>query len=194
MTTAWKVPPMWRGRTVAVLASGPSMSLQVATLARRAGAAVAVNDTYRLAPWADVLYGADADWWRRNPQARDFPGLKVCADDSLLWPEVLNLRHTGKSGFDPDPTCIRSGGNSGYQAVHVAAQAGAARILLCGFDMGGGHWHGAPAPAAERFTTWIKHFATLADGLGARGVEVINCTPGSALTCFQRMPLEEALA
>ncbi|WP_354398298.1 hypothetical protein [Variovorax sp. OAS795] len=148
-----------------------------------------VNDTYRLAPWAEMLYGADADWWRNNRDARQLAGIKVCSDDSLLWPEVMTLRHTGKVGFDPDPHCIRSGGNSGYQAVHVAAQAGAARILLCGFDMGGAHWHDAPAPAAHLFATWIERFQTLADALRGQ-VEILNCTPGSAMKCFPIVELE----
>lgn len=151
--------------------------------------AAVTNDTYRLAPWADLLYGADADWWRRNPDARQFAGVKVCSDDSLQWSEVMSLRHTGKIGFDADPACIRSGGNSGYQAVHVAAQAGAARILLCGFDMGGAHWHDAPAPAAHLFATWIERFETLADALRGQ-VEILNCTPGSALKCFPMATLE----
>jgi len=169
------------------------MSQRVASLCSRLKGAVVVNDTYRLAPWADVLYAADADWWKRNPEARSFAGIKVCADDSLLWPEVMSLRHTGKVGYDPNPQNIRSGGNSGYQAVHVAAQAGASRILLCGFDMGGAHWHDAPAPAAHLFATWIERFESLAEELKAIGVEVLNCTPQSALTCFPFANIEDVL-
>lgn len=185
---------MWQGQTVAVLASGPSMSLKLAQSLRRPSLRVAVaNSTFRLAPWADLLVAADADWWRANPDARDFQGLKVCADDSLLWPEVLSLRHTGKIGFDDDKECIRSGGNTGYQAVHIAAQAGASRILLFGFDMRPGHWHDVDREADEaHYAEWCRRFATLAVALAGR-VEVLNCTPGSALECFQMATIDEAL-
>jgi hypothetical protein len=34
MTTTWKIPPDWQGQTVAVLASGPNMSQEVADALR----------------------------------------------------------------------------------------------------------------------------------------------------------------
>jgi len=184
---------MWRGQTVAVLASGPSMSQSLAQSLRSLPVAVA-NSTYRLAPWAELLCANDAEWWWANPEALDFRGLKVCADDSLLRPEVFSLRHTGKVGFDEDPACVRSGGNTGYTAVHIAAQAGARRILLCGFDMRPGHWHDVDREAAEsQYAEWRRRFKTLAAALEGR-VEVLNCTPGSALECFPMMTLEKAIA
>ena len=97
---------------------------------------------------------------------------------------------------------IRTGGNSGYQAVHIAAQAGARRILLCGFDMSadrGAHWHGEHQhPLRETgpatFQRWIDYFPTLVNALAARGVKVLNCTPGSRLKCAPLVSLETALA
>ncbi len=152
--------------------------------------AVVTNSTFRLAPWADVLYAADSDWWRSNPDAREFRGVKVCLQDDLLWPEVFSLKVTGKDGYDQDPRCIRHGGNSGYQALHVAVQAGACRVLLCGFDMQGGHWHAGPSPAAALFATWIARLERLAPILKERGVEVFNCSRESALACFPFFDIE----
>lgn len=146
-----------------------------------------------------MLYAADSAWWRhRQDEALSFTGLKVTVDDSTPFRDVLVLKNSGREGFDPDPACVRTGNNSGYQAIHVAAHAGAARILLCGFDMRSGHWHpehpeplGTTAPAT--YERWIERFAALGHELAARGIEVVNCTPGSALTCFKNMPLEAAL-
>lgn len=205
----WAVPPIWRGRTVAVLASGPSMNQRVAD-ACRAVPTIAVNNTILLAPWASMLYAADAEWWQRHPNMSVraaitcFQGLRVGATIDPV-PNVLRLRISyaakgdASAGFEPNPEAIRTGGNSGYQAVHVAAHAGAARILLCGFDMGGAHWHAEHevplrTTIPETYPRWIGRFATLAHELAARGVEVINCTPGSALGCFPFMDLEDALA
>lgn len=192
----WSVPRLWPGRTAAILASGPSMSQAVADQVRAAAIpAIAVNDTYRLAPWADMLYAADEAWWAVHPTALDFAGLKVSVG---TFNGVHRLRHTGVAGFDPDPACVRTGSNSGYQAVHIAVQAGAARILLCGFDMRGEHWFGRhPAGLANSnealFAKFRKHFAELAPLLPGLGVEIVNCTPGSALACFPTSTLDQQL-
>lgn len=198
----WTVPRMWEGQTIAVLASGPSMSQEVCDLVHRTPGvqAIAINETWRLAPWATMLYAADPEWWtfHGNRALREFRGLKVSC---MPVNGVLQLRNSGTEGFDPDPSAVRTGGNSGYQALHIAAHAGAARVLLCGFDMRGGadHWHGRhPHPLKqtddEQFARWIRRFGTLAPVLAKRGVDVVNCTPGSALQCFRMGVLEDELA
>lgn len=192
---------MWDAQQAVVLASGPSMSQAVADAVRYVTElrVIAVNSTFRLAPWADMLYAADERWWAVNKaDALAFTGLKVTVSQTMQ-PEVLLLKNSGTQGFDPDPGAIRTGGNSGYQAVHIAAHAGVRRILLCGFDMKGKHWHpDHPHPLRETqeacFLRWRRHFVDLGDELRRRGVEVWNCTPDSALDCFDRVPLEDALA
>lgn len=200
---AWRVPRCFEGLTVAVLASGPSMSQEVADAVHAADVpAIAINTTFRLAPWASILYAADFEWWQ-HPAYRDawaFDGLKLTihtgagpVPDGLLW-----LRNSGRTGFDDDPAAVRTGSNSGYQAVHIAAAAGAARILLCGFDMQGGHWHGDHPAQLKRntpdaFEKFRAAFATLVDPLRKRGVDVVNVTPGSALECWRRARLEDEL-
>jgi hypothetical protein len=188
---------MWVGQTVAVLASGPSMTQQVAD-AVRCVPTIVINDTYRLAPWAALLYAADEAWWHTHPEALAFAGLKVTVGTVR---GVEQIAYSGSAGFDPDPGAVRTGSNSGYQGVHIAAQAGAARILLCGFDMSaakGAHWFGPHRDGLvntdrETYERFIRRFATLKDALDARGIQVINCTPGSALTCFPMMALDDAL-
>jgi hypothetical protein len=218
MATAWSVPRMWPGRTVAVLASGPSLlaSLPLAKAAHAAGKlqAVAVNSSgvpspradgslaEAAAPWADVLYGADAAWWVFHAQhALKFAGLKVTASSTVPFRDVLHLKPTGGEGFDPDPACLRTGCNSSYQAAHLAAHAGATRILLCGVDMharGGSHHHGDhPSPLRNTtdssFERMRRHFATLVAPLQERGVEIFNCSPGSDLDCFPHRDIRDLL-
>lgn len=142
-----------------------------------------------------MLYAADAAWWRHHAdEALKFPGLKVTCDDSTPFPAVKCLKVSGKHGFDPDPACVRTGNNSGYQALHIAVQAGAARVLLFGFDMHGTHWHGRhPEPLAntsrKTFETWLERFGELAVELKDR-VDVVNCSPDSRLSCFRKASLE----
>lgn len=199
----WHVPQLPAGATVAILASGPSMSAAVAERVRQAGAfAIAINTTYRLAPWAWMLYGADHEWWlhREHREALQFDGWRVTtAGGPRLAPKGLHwLLNTGVHGFDPEPGCIRTGGNSAYQALHIAIQAGASRVLLCGLDMHGGHWHGEhPAglkvTQPEQYAVWCDRFKALVPEAEKRGVDVVNCTPGSALRCFLMGELDEQL-
>ncbi len=193
------MPRLWPGGTVVVMASGPGMSQAVADAVESSDLpAIAVNSTWRLAPWADMLYAADPEWWHHpdNRAALAFDGLRVSCQPVA---GVHQLRNSGTDGFDPDPAAVRTGGNSGYQALHVAVHAGAARVLLCGFDMGGTHWHGKhPTPLretlSETYGRWIQRFDALAPVLKERGVNVVNCTPGSALRCFRVADLKDEIA
>ena len=122
----WSVPLLWPGATVAILASGPSMSAAVASQVYAAGIpAIAVNDTYKLAPWAAMLYAADEAWWQRYPEASLFAGLKVSVGSH---PGVLRLKNSGVSGFDSDPACVRTGSNSGYQALRLSKRQARERM------------------------------------------------------------------
>ena len=192
----WSVPRLWPGATVAILASGPSMNQAVADRVRAAGLpAIAINDTYQLAPWADMLYAADEAWWNRYPEALAFAGLKVSVGTIK---GVLRLQNTGVSGFDPDPACVRTGSNSGYQALHIAVHAGARRILLCGMNMAGRHWFGGhPQGLANTsdalYERFRRNFGLLAPVLKAMDVDVVNVTPFSMLTCFRTAELADEL-
>ncbi len=162
--------------------------------------AIAVNDAYVLAPDADMLYAADADWWQANPQARQFRGLMVTVGESR-YPEVLCLKASGAEGFDPDPACIRLGGNSGYQALHIGLHGKASRILLFGYDMHADtdhHWFGRHRGGLRNthqddFPRWAARMTQLADAAKDRGVEIINCSMGSKITAFPIRPLEDVL-
>lgn len=194
----WHVPPMWAGQTVVVLASGQSLTRVDAEAVRLAGAPTLVtNNTFRLAPWADLLYAADAEWWAHpsNTDAAFFGGLRASV---AAHPGVQRLRNTGLEGFDPTPGTIRTGSNSGYQCVHIAMQAGAKRILLLGFDMHGTHWHGRHVDglretAQVHYGLFIERFKSIVAPAEQLGVQIVNCTPGSALPWFPRSTLQEQL-
>jgi hypothetical protein len=62
---------------------------------------------------------------------------------------------------------------------------------------GAAHWHPdhvmTTNPGEGQFQGWLPHYRTLPPDLEKAGVEVVNCTPGSALDCFPRAKLEEVL-
>lgn len=96
---------------------------------------------------------------------------------------------------------VATGQNSGYQAINIAVLAGATRIILLGYDMqhaadGRQHWFG-DHPVKERagvFSAFLHNFRKAAPVLAKLGVEVINCSPGSALDCFKHEKIESVLA
>lgn len=166
--------------TWAVLATGPSMSQELADFVRGKCRAVAVSDAYGLAPWADALVSNDAAWWKAHPEALAFAGRKFCA---AHLPGTERIRAQAPFMY---------GVNSGLQGMRVAELLGATSILLLGFDLRGSHFFGPhPAPlrntSPERFRVHIRQFDHW------RGCQVINCTPGSALTRFPFGDVHEVL-
>jgi hypothetical protein len=99
------------------------------------------------------------------------------------------------------PGVIGGGGNSGFQAINLAVQFGAARIVLVGFDMTlahGAHWHGRhPArlnnPTMVTTAKWRERLDAVAPAFAALGIEVLNASPISALTAYRKVSIEEAL-
>jgi hypothetical protein len=176
------------------------MSQEVADKVHAAGVrTIAVNSTFRLAPWADMLYGADELWWTTTPGALEFAGLRVSCSPGI--PETKLLCNLGSVGYSDDASSLFTFGNSGAQAIQIAAKAGAMRILLLGFDMhdkDGSHWHGDhPQPLRNTedalFARWVSQMMILAGSLKNRGVEVLNCTAGSALRCWPIVSLDDVL-
>lgn len=89
---------------------------------------------------------------------------------------------------------ITYGSNSGHQAVHLAYNFGASRIVLLGYDFQGSHWfgdHPEPLRSGHNFPEWIRQMTILAQALARAGVEVINCSRQTALKCFPRKELAD---
>lgn len=196
------VPRLFPDRTIVCLASGPSLTREDVEACRGIVPAVAVNDTYQWAPWADVLYACDARWWELHQGAQEFQGLKFALEKKAdKWPGVTVLEHTGDRGLERDPSGVRTGKNSGYQAINVAVHLGAKRILLLGYDMAaqGKRTHFAghrPAPyhASSPYPFFADMFGSMTADLKALGVDVVNCSRETALKCFPRRSLAKALA
>lgn len=177
---------------VACLASGPSLTAEDCETVRAwrergpQRAVIVVNTTFRLAPWADVLYAMDASWWNAHidEARRTFRGRMVNPWREMRGVERVKFEHRR---------------NSGAGAISLAAHWGARRIVLLGYDCqrtgGKTHWHGDHPRGlgnAGTIDRWPAIFARLAKSLAGR-VTVINATRDTALTCFERQPLAEAL-
>ncbi len=198
----------FRAATVCIMASGPSMSMEQAELVhawqlrQSSNKTMVVNTTFRLAPWATVLYACDARWWEvyHEEVAANFPGAKWTQDKDAVKHGVNWIASQRSAGLSRKAGMINQGMSSGYQAMNFAYLAGARKIILLGFDCRvvdkQSHWHGdhpAPLSSSIPVRAWIEKFDKLAEDLKQDTV-VLNSTPGTALECFTKMPLEMALA
>lgn len=197
---------MWAGRTVVIAASGPSLTPeQIAEASASSAVRVVINTTYKSFPSADLLYACDGTWWDAYQGAPDFPGAKWSQDGPAS--ERYGLRRVRAAvgqAFSLDPTRIGTGANSGFQAVNIAVLAGAARVLLIGFDMGldqgrthhhGDHPGGLNNPNEAQAERWRSAFEDAAETLRRANhpVEIVNCSRRTALSCFPRGELSACL-
>lgn len=200
------VPKCWPGETIAILASGPSLTPEDVAFCRGRARVIAIKDAIRLAPWADLFYccGGEilATWWKHYGPTFTFDGPKYTLDPKAAAYATV-LRNTGVTGLETDPTGLRTGRNSGYQCVNLAAHLGAKKVVLLGYDMqpsetGKLRWFGThPYPSnlgPVQFAAFRDCFDTIVEPLKALGIEVINASRRTALRCFPTMSIEEALA
>lgn len=190
-------------KTAIVIASGPSLTDEQVAAARASGHfTIVVCSTYELAPWANVLYAGDFLWWRTKiaDVRKHFKGELWTQDNATHQRFQINrMRGTNRDGLGRD--VIHLNGNSGTQAINLAYLWGYERILLLGFDMklgpkGEKHWHAdhpAPMVQGQTFGEWIHKLEKVARDLRELKIEVINCTPGSALPWFPMQDWKEVL-
>lgn len=195
--------PDWSGQRCVIIASGPSAVEQPIYEAEGAVRCIAVNNSWQLAPWSDVLYASDAAWWSENDHA-GFAGLKV-SRSAVDGVHKVSLRGSRGAWHDhmifDEPGTLGAGGSSGFQALNLAAQFGARDIALIGYDARvdhGLHWHGrherTSNPTEGTAANWAMNLDRAAGALADAGVRVVNCSPASALVAYAKMDLTEWLA
>lgn len=210
ITDGWVVSPDWQGMTVLCLGSGPSLTeVDVSYAMARVDHTIAINTTGRMALDADLLYYCDSKWWRWHGDelwVRAFQARNAIVKGSLHSREcnraigIRNIALTKPNSFEERTDRLAHGRNSGYAVIHLAAHLGAKRIILLGYDMGfkagqPSHHHGGHPDAQKPsvYSVMLKEWPSIVQPLKDRGIEVINCTPESALQVFPRMKLRKAL-
>lgn len=176
--------------TVIICASGPSLTTADCGTAKASGfPVIAVNSSWRAIPDCTYIYAGDLAWWELNvPSLPESPERWTC--------NFRAHKRFGLSLFETDTTGTF---NSGQRAILLAQHLGAIRIILLGYDCSiadGSHWHGDHTlldnPTAANAARWHGEFERVAGEMAGQ-VEIINCSRKTALTCFSRMPLADAL-
>lgn len=187
--------------TWVIVASGPSLTPEDVAYCRGKAKVLVVNDNYRLAPWADVLYATDYDFWKWYlPEiTATFSGKLLTVDEAAhVRLKIPFIRGEDKPGISKRRDIIHTNDNSGAAAMNVVRHLGAKRILLLGFDMQGDgeHWFGRHPKefcSLHDFERFLANFPAIGADLAAEGIEVVNCTRSTALTCFRQSTIEQEL-
>lgn len=207
--------PDWSGQTAICLASGPSASYAAMLAALRLiglkapqdrPRCIAINESHRLAPWADALYAADYFWWLKHRGVPQFRGLKIsqATEAADAFADINHIELGRLTDMIEDARGQRRAApaaNSGMQALNLAICFGARRILLVGYDMTieyGFHWHGkhdggSQNPTRSSIAKWCEALDQAAVRFSDASIAVINTSPISALKAFPVMALDEAL-
>lgn len=132
----WTVPRVWEGQDAYLIGGGPSVAKFDLTKVKGRNC-IAINTSYKVAPWAQFLYFADhrwAAWWRH-----ELVQLKkmICVTTATSHRFQFSVRYLKR---DRENLLTRSqenlcGIDSGMHAVQLAYLLGAKRIFLIGYDM-----------------------------------------------------------
>lgn len=201
--SAW---PQWSVPAVC-LASGPSVTGEQLASVERAHAAgavkvIAINHMGlpAYAPWADIWYAADAKFWRAHErEARASSALRVTGEDTSVAQLHLRCHVTADlelaHAYMPGHVMHGGGaGHSGFQALQLAIGLGSPRVYLFGYDcrkagadtnVFGRKPTGLHKPSP--YGSWVEAYRTLAI---PPHVEVVNCTPGSAIDAYPVRPFD----
>lgn len=207
----WFPERMWEGARVAVIGGGHSLTSEQVRIVRQAGyRTVGVNHAYKLGVNIDICFWGDKDWFYGvdgNPGQSEgvlaWPGLRVtispeCAHESA----VCYLIAWNTPGLQPLPR-LRWYRSSGLSAIALAAQLGASRIMLLGFDgyaaNGQTNWHADNIhPPDDRVFNAHKECARelvrdLAEFPDTKRVQIWNASPGTAYDAFPTTTVEQGV-
>lgn len=194
-------------KTLTIMATGHSLTKKQAAYVKTAVTDVMVlNESYLMAPWCDYVFASDKGWWEhygedvlgRCPTA-EYLSVKQeyekspIASDFIPHPKCfrLEVKPDGRGGICREVGKLYAGGSSGHAALNAAYHLGYERIVLLGFDLGGGHWfketfrpeHLRKNSPYEAFRICLNDALRELEELG---VEVVDCTPGGILHCAQK--------
>lgn len=208
MTRLWGAPSdYFAGQRVFIVGGGPSLrDLDPSVL--RGKRVIAVNNAgLDLVPWADVLMWSDPRWYRWNVQRlhRHRGALRVfrCKPEFGGPVGVRHMRRDADMDLSDIPNTL-AGYDTGGGAINLAYLMGSRDIVLLGFDMNDPkpeHWHDGnyhsdhrePPPSGQRTRCFVPSHERMARALAERGCTVRNATPGTALTAYPLVSLDDVI-
>lgn len=233
----WNVPNMWEGGEVWILGGGPSLTEEfnipedIVRKVRRKEAdpsiyspyltaihekhVIGINMAFKIGNWIDMVFFGDGNvLLKYREELAQFAGLKICCNpkaNTRIYREekikYLSRDHGHTVGISDSLDKVSWNQNSGAAAISVAANAGATRIVLVGFDMtldekDNQHWHTLYKTAETQkprnarklpFNRHLKGFQQIKKDAKERGIEIINVSPNSEIKQFKKLTIKEVL-
>jgi hypothetical protein len=171
---------------------------------------IVVNNGYLLGDWPDICFFGDYGWYKSHClNLANWTGIKVTcspafSDQTKAKAEGIKyLRRDPdrRLGLSENPHRVAWGFNSGSSAINLAIHLGCKQVILLGFDMnygpaGESHWHqghGNDNRPRANYARFMQGFPIMAKDAKRIGVEIINCSPGTAIKDFPIAKLKEVL-
>ncbi|MGB0203376.1 MAG: hypothetical protein ACPF9R_04400 [Acholeplasmataceae bacterium] len=139
------IPRKYVGETVVIIATGPSLNEEQVNYVSHAHAqgecrVLTINNSYQLAPWADIHVACNDNWWDyywkndevlRNMKADKWTRYKHQADEF----GIKYINSIVKNGLSKDQSVVHINKGSGPLAINFATLYGFKKIILLGHDM-----------------------------------------------------------
>jgi hypothetical protein len=229
---SWIVPRIWENGEVWIIGGGPSIPKQFnipEDVVRKviSGAllpsayspymeaihnkhVIGINVAYTIGEWIDFVYFGDTGFFTRHYRSlAEFPGIRISSHPCIKqtdWVKYISAE-SRKYGISPTPDRVYWNGNSGAAAISIAANTGAKRIVLLGFDMQIGenkmqHWHDLYSrgpvdnPGRETKLPFERHkigFKQIAIDAKKRGIELLNASPTSSIVELTKVAVKDLI-
>lgn len=166
-------------------------------------------------PDLELLYGCNLKWWQHywSSELAAHPAQKWTTNREAADTFGLNwIAEANRLGLSNDPTLVHHGHGSGFTLLNLAYLMGAARIVLLGYSLkydpaydgrarqagatprhyfgeypdALAHWPSVKVQAGIHVELLDLYGSVAAQGL----VEIVNCTPDSALRCFPMVGID----
>lgn len=197
--------------TICCIGTGPSLTAEQVQTARDKGFRLfGCNNAFMVAPDLELLYGCNYEWWSHYwDQVRELPCEKWTTNRQAAGKFGINwIDERNAPGLSLDRDVIHHGHGSGFSLVSMAWRERPDRIVLLGYDLKYAFDYDGKAknpgstprhffddgeyPPSMRHWPSVRihdgvHYGLLElyQSVADQGlVEVVNATPGSALTCF----------
>lgn len=199
---------------MACIGTGPSLTLEQIEVARQKGCLLfGCNRVFEIAPDLAVFYAVNEAFWGHYWQELEkHPAEKWTTNEDAARTYGVNwIDERNERGLSADPSYVHHGHGSGFTLVNLAYLMGAERIVLLGYDLkyakdydGKARQVGStPRHFFGEYPSSMQHWPSVMVRGGVHVqlvdlyrsvkdqglVEVINCTPGSAIDCFPRIDI-----
>jgi hypothetical protein len=200
----WRIEPAWKGEVGYIVGGGTSLLEQNLELIRDKKV-IAINSSYAAVPWAQYVVFADMRWFLHHRQKLMNFGGKIIACTSVSHasgpPNLVNVIRKTSVGLATDTHTLMVKNTTLTAGINLAVHLGVAKIVLLGIDQKAGpdgkiHHH-PPHPWKVTANCWSRQQTDLpkvAEDLTRLNIECVNASPGSALTLWPIVKLEDHVA